>query len=445
MMSACPASNIARVSETESVLLSAASATLRRPLRLDDVVAPLSLLGADSLGIIELTAAVEDAIGVVVPPDLAHESVTIRELAAWIDNSAPPSSTPALRSDPFEQMFADAVLPDDVRPGTGRSGAGLLEARDILLTGATGFLGARLAADLLARSTAKLHCVVRPGAEAPEERLRRRLIENGARPPRFRAGSSTIEADLARPHLGLDAASRERLAASIDRVLHVGASVNWIAPYACAPRRERPGYSGAAAPGVPAGSDSVPLRLESVRLLRGGRATPGGRGVRSASAPSRAFILATRRPKMVAEALVREAGRRGLPDQDLSPRAHLGRQSHRRVQPGRPPVFADPRLRPHGSRTRSRLEARLRAGRYRRRRSILAALQPAGARRRIWLTCARGTGASACCGCGSQDYDVRLVPYQAWLRTAGRRDRDLPGSSAPIASNVSSGTVLRWG
>ena len=146
----------------------------------DDVVAPLSLLGADSLGVIELTAAVEDALGVDVPPDVAHESITIRELAAWIDGSAPRSSTQALQSDPFEQMFADAVLPDDVRPGIGQPGVGLLEGRSILLTGATGFLGARLAADLLARSTARLHCIVRPGAEAPEKRLRRRLIENGA-------------------------------------------------------------------------------------------------------------------------------------------------------------------------------------------------------------------------------------------------------------------------
>ena len=89
MMSAWPVSSTARLSETESVLMSAASGTLRRPLRLDDVVAPLSLLGADSLGVIELTAAVEDPLGVVVPPDLAHESITIRELAAWIDGSAP--------------------------------------------------------------------------------------------------------------------------------------------------------------------------------------------------------------------------------------------------------------------------------------------------------------------------------------------------------------------
>lgn len=312
MMSACPASNIARVSETESVLLSAASATLRRPLRLDDVVAPLSLLGADSLGIIELTAAVEDAIGVVVPPDLAHESVTIRELAAWIDNSAPPSSTPALRSDPFEQMFADAVLPDDVRPGTGRSGAGLLEARDILLTGATGFLGARLAADLLARSTAKLHCVVRPGTEAPEERLRRRLIENGAEASAISSRVSTIEADLARPHLGLDAASRERLAASIDRVLHVGASVNWIAPYTALRNSNVQGTLEL----LRLACRPVPIPFHFVSSLSVCYAAGGPPEVDELYDPLphlRNVHLGYAQTKVVAEALVREAGRRGLP------------------------------------------------------------------------------------------------------------------------------------
>ena len=71
--------------------------------RLDDFVAPLSLLGADSLGIIELTAAVEDAIGVVVPPDLAHESVTIRELAERVRTLT--GSTSVIQYVPYDQAY----------------------------------------------------------------------------------------------------------------------------------------------------------------------------------------------------------------------------------------------------------------------------------------------------------------------------------------------------
>jgi len=264
------------------------------------------------LGVIELTAAVEDALGVVVPTDLAHESVTIRELAAWIDGSAPRSSTQAPRSDPFEQMFADAVLPDDVRPGIARSGVGLLEGSNILLTGATGFLGARLAADLLARSTANLHCIVRPGADAPEKRLRRHLMANGADASAVSSRVSTIEADLARPHLGLDAASRERLAARIDRVLHVGASVNWIAPYA--------GLRASNVQGtlelLRLACRPVPIPFHFVSSLSVCYAVDGPPEVDERYDPLphlRNVHLGYAQTKVVAEALVREAGRRGLP------------------------------------------------------------------------------------------------------------------------------------
>jgi acyl carrier protein len=103
-------------STTASALLSAVGATLGRPLDVDDIDVPLSILGADSLAMIELTAAMQDVLGVAPPPEFQHESLTIRELAAWLDSQPRGAVERDIARDPFEQMFADSVLPDDVRP-----------------------------------------------------------------------------------------------------------------------------------------------------------------------------------------------------------------------------------------------------------------------------------------------------------------------------------------
>jgi thioester reductase-like protein len=312
MMPATPPSSHAGPSPTESVLLSAAATALRRPLSVDDVVAPLSLLGADSLGIIELTAAVEDVTGVAVPSEVAHESITIRELAAWIDQSGHLRSGQGLDPDPFEQMIADSVLPDDVRPGLGRTGIGLLDSRAILLTGATGFLGAQLAADLLARSHAQLYCIVRSGREAPEARLRRHLIRNGAEADTLSVRVQAIEGDLARPRLGLDASTRERLGETIDRVLHVGASVNWIAPYAALRASNVQGTLEL----LRLAGRQEPIPFHFVSSLSVCYSVDGPSVVDESFDPLphlRNIPLGYAQTKVVAEALVREAERRGLP------------------------------------------------------------------------------------------------------------------------------------
>ncbi len=60
-------------------------------------------------------------------------------------------------------MFADAVLPADVR--TSKRSArttDLRSARKILLTGGTGFLGQALIQELLETTSATLVCLVRP-------------------------------------------------------------------------------------------------------------------------------------------------------------------------------------------------------------------------------------------------------------------------------------------
>jgi thioester reductase-like protein len=303
-------SGVSGLSPIESVILSAACSTLRRPLALDDVAAPLSLLGADSLGVIELTAAVEDAFDLALPPELSHESTTIRALAAWIDEYLRATPAHHVAADPFEQMLADSALPDDVQPGATPLHVGLLESRAILLTGATGFLGARLAADLLARSNARLYCTVR--GEQPAGRLRTRLIANGIASGVIAGRVRALDADLTRPCLGLASDDWERLGNTIDHVLHAGASVNWIAPYASLRAANVHGTLEL----LRLACRPAPIPFHFISSLSVCYAVDGPPQVDESFDPLpylRGVHLGYAQTKIVAEALVREAARRGLP------------------------------------------------------------------------------------------------------------------------------------
>ncbi|WP_433337823.1 amino acid adenylation domain-containing protein [Spirillospora sp. CA-294931] len=101
----------------------------------------------------------------------------------------------------------------------------------ILLTGATGYFGAFLLAELLERTGARISCLVRAAdAEAGLERVRRNLERFGRWTPDARARVTAVPGDLALPRLGLDDAEFARLAATVTAIYHNGANVNLMLP-----------------------------------------------------------------------------------------------------------------------------------------------------------------------------------------------------------------------
>ncbi|MEH0417371.1 non-ribosomal peptide synthetase family protein [Streptomyces sp. B21-083] len=145
---------------------------------------------------------------------------------SWVPDSEAELS-PALR---FTSGTSSAGLPDvpHTDPRTGGP-------REILLTGATGFVGAFLLAELLHRTSARVHCLVRAGtdAEAVErltEVMRRYGIDLGptADGPRL----NVVRGDLAAVELGLDPADWAGLRERVDTIVHSGAHVHHLSPYA---------------------------------------------------------------------------------------------------------------------------------------------------------------------------------------------------------------------
>ncbi|MDI1462547.1 amino acid adenylation domain-containing protein [Catellatospora sp. KI3] len=112
-------------------------------------------------------------------------------------------------------------------------------ASRLLLTGATGFIGAHLLAELLAGPRVELVCLVRA---ADAEQAARRLVEvlrayrlNDALAvlePRLADGSvRALPGDLAQAGLGLSGPQFKELAEEIDGVVHAGAMVNFLRDY----------------------------------------------------------------------------------------------------------------------------------------------------------------------------------------------------------------------
>lgn len=110
--------------------------------------------------------------------------------------------------------------------------------REILLTGATGFVGKVVLEALLRRrqelGISRVHALIRPRAPRSARERFAREVERSAcfarLPDGWSAGVNVVEADLTRPDFGLAPDVRERLTARLTHVLHVAASVKFDMP-----------------------------------------------------------------------------------------------------------------------------------------------------------------------------------------------------------------------
>ncbi|ONI88253.1 hypothetical protein ALI144C_07340 [Actinosynnema sp. ALI-1.44] len=113
-------------------------------------------------------------------------------------------------------------LADDIGPVPSNA---VIEPREVLLTGSTGFLGGYLLRELLTRTEARVHCLVR-GAGPHVNMIRLGLWESS-----WENRVVVHRGDLARPLLGLSTATFDELASTVDVIYHAGAVVNLTWPF----------------------------------------------------------------------------------------------------------------------------------------------------------------------------------------------------------------------
>ena len=189
-------------------------------------------LGATSLHMSRLLLAIWSRFQVTVMLHNLFQLPTVAGIAQMVELGRQKELTGAVQTWSFEQLAAAAVLPDDVR-ADGLPPARWHDPRHIFLTGATGYLGAFLAKELLERTDATLWCLVRAAtAEEGADRIRAAMQGYRIWDETFRERLRPVPGDLARPLFGLERARFDELAGAVDVIFHSGALVNFIYPYA---------------------------------------------------------------------------------------------------------------------------------------------------------------------------------------------------------------------
>ena len=190
---------------------------------------PLALYGLDSLRSVELEALFEDAFDRPLPDDLAGNA-SLDALVSVLEDGERRARKPDA-DHARALMRADGVLPFDTRPAAAPRNAP--PTGRVLLTGATGFLGAHLLGTLLAETDAEVLCLVRDRGSDGESRrrVRRNLERYRLWDHTFDSRVHTVTGDLSQPALGLAPDVRATLESAVDAIYHAAADVNWVAPY----------------------------------------------------------------------------------------------------------------------------------------------------------------------------------------------------------------------
>jgi len=130
-----------------------------------------------------------------------------------------------------EQLLQEATLEPNIYPKSQFTG-NLAQPNAVLLTGATGFIGAFLLDELLQQTQADVYCLVRASdVNLAQQRIKKNLesylIWDESKTSRI----IPVIGDLAQPLLGLSKQQFDLLAQQIDVIYHCGALVKWTYPY----------------------------------------------------------------------------------------------------------------------------------------------------------------------------------------------------------------------
>ena len=204
--------------------------------------------GGDSLSAVSLTALLKDIFGFDLPIGVVlSPASTMLSIAKHIDDRLSGDRRPTFDSVHGHRaqviragdLTLDKFLPDDLLARASELPKSAGPIHTVLLTGANGYLGRFLCLewlDRLAEVDGQLICIVR-GADPAAARARLVAVFDSGDPDlleRFQRNAGHLEVvsgDLDEPNLGLDTSTWQRLADTVDLVVHPAALVNHILPY----------------------------------------------------------------------------------------------------------------------------------------------------------------------------------------------------------------------
>jgi len=192
-------------------------------------------IGLDSLMAVELATGIQRDLGVKLELEALVGDPTIEALATVLLESL---VDPAGRADRVLDLGREAQLPASwclpASPAaTPNQPAPVPPGEAILLTGASGFLGAYLLAGQLQRwEHLQVRCLVRASDPASGvARIRANLERYGLWQDSWSDRLAAVPGDLAKPRFGLSEHGFAELAQGLGGILHNGAQLSQMAPY----------------------------------------------------------------------------------------------------------------------------------------------------------------------------------------------------------------------
>jgi thioester reductase-like protein len=182
-------------------------------------------VGGNSIAAAELVYRLRRIFATDIPLRALLDDPTIAGMAARV---RPGADAPA----PVADLRSDVRLPEGLTAAAGPP-VPVAAAREVLLTGATGFLGSYLLRELTATTAARVHCLVRAAdARQAMERLRATARRYGLEESVTWEQVRPVAGDLTRPRLGLADQEYRALADTVDVVYHSAVHINFVQPYA---------------------------------------------------------------------------------------------------------------------------------------------------------------------------------------------------------------------
>jgi amino acid adenylation domain-containing protein/thioester reductase-like protein len=193
-------------------------------------------LGGHSLILAELASRFSQAFGFPVPLGPLAGTPTLDGHVEAI-KAARDGHTEAVQADLPAVLAQDSILPEEIKSNDAQFKK-LTEADTVLLTGSTGYLGAFLLKYLLESTSAHILCIVRftePSEDripAGMARVRKNLIDLGIWDESHLDRIEIVAGNLARKRLGLSPEAFDHLASRVQVIVHAAATVNLVYPYA---------------------------------------------------------------------------------------------------------------------------------------------------------------------------------------------------------------------